>query len=99
MILAAAGYAVSRVELGWAAGVLALVTAYIRALGGACGLPQDFGGPMAKPQRMAVVTVACVVQRFYAQAIGLALFLIVAGSFLTALLRVRRLVRSLEDRG
>jgi len=99
MILVAAGYAVSQAELGWAAGVLALVTAYIRALGGACGLPQDFGGPMAKPQRMAVVTVACVVQRFYAQAIGLALFLIVAGSFLTALLRVRRLVRSLEDRG
>ena len=38
--------------LGWAAAVLALLTAYIRALSGSLGLPQRFLGPMAKQHRM-----------------------------------------------
>ena len=42
----------------------AAVTAYIRVLGGSLGLPQDFRGPMAKPHRMAVLTIACVLGAF-----------------------------------
>ena len=40
--------------------VAAAVTAYIRVLGGTFGLAQDFRGPMAKPHRMATMTVACL---------------------------------------
>jgi hypothetical protein len=36
------------------------VTAYIRVLGGTLGLPQDFRGPMAKPHRMAALTIGCL---------------------------------------
>ena len=33
-----------------------MATAYVRAVGKAAGAPSDFGGPMAKQHRMAVVT-------------------------------------------
>ncbi|MDZ7710830.1 MAG: hypothetical protein U5K36_12805 [Roseovarius sp.] len=42
--------------LGWAAAATAIGTAYIRELGRAITGEADFRGPMAKPQRMAVVT-------------------------------------------
>ena len=64
LILVAAGAAISACpwgrDLGWLAAVLAVLTAYLRLLGGAAGLAQSFAGPMAKPQRMAVMTVACL---------------------------------------
>jgi len=43
-------------ELGFAAACLAITTAYVRCLGRALGAGSDFRGPMAKQQRMAVVT-------------------------------------------
>lgn len=46
--------------LGWTAGALALLTAYVRVLGVAVGAKEYFAGPLAKPQRMAIVTVASV---------------------------------------
>jgi phosphatidylglycerophosphate synthase len=63
LIIAAAGYAIAwdwGVALGWAAAAAALLTAYVRVLGGALGTPQHFFGPMAKPHRMAVLTAACL---------------------------------------
>ena len=54
------GYAIGEVSLGWYGALAAAVTAYIRVLGGALGLKQDFRGPLAKPHRMAVLTVGCV---------------------------------------
>ncbi len=63
-ILVAAGYSLPfgpwGHELGWAAGLAAVMTAYVRAFGGSVGLRQDFCGPMAKQHRMAVMTVACL---------------------------------------
>ncbi len=47
--------------LGWAAALLAVLTAYVRAQVAVSGAPQDFRGPMAKPHRMAVVIIAAVV--------------------------------------
>jgi len=85
-------------ELGWAASFLAVMTAYIRVLGGACGLAQDFRGPMAKPQRMAVMTAACLAAIFDSRALALGLMLVIAGSLVTAALRLRRIVRQLESR-
>lgn len=66
LILVAAGYGLAMLALplaeavGWAAALLALMTAYVRAVGGSLGLPGCFHGPMAKPHRMALLTVACV---------------------------------------
>jgi phosphatidylglycerophosphate synthase len=36
------------------------LTAYVRALGKTAGAPNVFAGPMAKPHRMALVTVTAV---------------------------------------
>ena len=63
LLIVPAGYACGLVwgpELAWTAGLLALLTAYIRALGGTLGLPQSFAGPMAKPHRMATMTIALI---------------------------------------
>lgn len=44
--------------LGFTAALLAMFTAYIRAVGKCAGAPQAFHGPMAKPQRMFLLTLA-----------------------------------------
>jgi phosphatidylglycerophosphate synthase len=49
------------IELAWAAAFGAILTAYIRVLGKACGTPAYFWGPMAKPHRMALLTAVLVV--------------------------------------
>src|SRR5687767_1467213 len=57
VILVGLGYAAGGwPEAGWAAALAAVLTAYIRAVGKGLGLPSDFRGPMAKQQRMALVT-------------------------------------------
>ena len=102
LILCATGYSLSwpsyARELGWTAALLAVMTAYIRILGGASGLPQDFGGPMAKPQRMAVLIGACLLAPFVPSVLAMALELIIIGSLVTAVVRLRRIVRQLEQR-
>lgn len=60
LIIVAAGYACHHPVLGWFGAIAAMMTAYIRALGGSFGFPQDFQGPMAKPHRMAVLTLGCL---------------------------------------
>jgi phosphatidylglycerophosphate synthase len=60
-ILIGLGYAVDgNVPLGFTAACVALFTAYVRAVGKAAGARQEFCGPMAKPQRMFVVTVVAL---------------------------------------
>ena len=60
LLIIALGYACAMPWLGWLGALLAVATAYIRVFGGSLGLAQDFRGPLAKAQRMAVLTVACV---------------------------------------
>jgi phosphatidylglycerophosphate synthase len=56
-ILVGAGYAAGGdIVLGYVAACVALFTAYVRAMGKAAGAPQEYCGPMAKQQRMALVT-------------------------------------------
>jgi phosphatidylglycerophosphate synthase len=102
LILLAAGYSLTwpgfAVELGWAASLLAVMTAYVRVLGGACGLPQDFRGPMAKPHRMAVLTAGCILAWFDARALAIALIVVIAGSLITVASRVRDVVQKLEGK-
>ena len=95
-LLVAAGYATPYPWLGWLAALLAAVCAYVRLLGGSLGQDQDFGGPMAKPHRMAALTLGCLAALFSAGALDIALALIAAGTALTIALRVRRLARAMH---
>src|SRR5207244_3262545 len=65
VVLACAGYVTNWTgwerDLGWAAAVLAVITAYVRTLGGQAGASQQFCGPMAKQQRMFILTLASLV--------------------------------------
>lgn len=107
IILIGAGYAVSRVrlgiEFGWLAGILAVLTAYVRVLAGSVGARQSFAGPMAKQHRMAVITIALVVAAlgvkggWHEYSIMIALSVIVLGSVVTLFRRSVAAVRELES--
>lgn len=60
MFIVSLGYVIGIAWLGWLGALAAAVTAYIRVLGGTLSLAQDFRGPMAKPHRMATMTVGCL---------------------------------------
>lgn len=107
LFLAGAGYAIKDVpwgpELGWAAAATALLTAYVRTLGVAAGAAQHFDGPMAKPRRMHVLIVACLLSAVETAAgwpegrlMVIALLLIVAGGVMTIARRLRRIVADLQ---
>ena len=104
LLLVALGYACGVPWLGWLAALMAALTAYVRATGGALGLAQDFRGPMAKPQRMAVLTVACLAGAAEFEwngtrwALVAAAVLIAAGSALTCVTRTRAIARALRAR-
>ncbi len=92
-----AGYACASVGLGWLCAVLAVFTAYVRALGASFGQPQDFGGPCAKPHRMFLLTVGLICDLFFKfflpqwNVLEWFLWLIAAGTAITAALRLRRI--------
>ena len=60
VLFVAAGSVAGIFWLGWATALAAALTAYVRVFGAACGQVNDFRGPMAKQQRMAVLTAICV---------------------------------------
>lgn len=106
-LLVPAGYAAAGEwgpALGWLCGSLALLTAYVRALGVTAGAKPDFSGPMAKPHRMAALTVACLL------AIGeialdrgprvleIGLIVIAAGSVITVARRTAHILEELDSR-
>lgn len=62
LLLVPLGYAAGLPWLGWAAALLAALTAYVRVFGGALGLAQDFSGFMAKQRRMAALTLGLIAQ-------------------------------------
>lgn len=106
--LLAAGYACNMgeigIQLGWANSVFAVLTAYIRSFGASMGIKQDFCGPMAKPHRMFVLTVAAVIASIEialnlpARVLFIAMIVIGIGSIATCVRRTARLVKALESR-
>lgn len=90
--------------LGWLAAVLAVLTAYVRELGRGLDFPADFSGPMAKPHRMAALTLTCIVAAaeplwgWRGHAIALGLIVIVLGAAFTVARRTRTLARRLAER-
>lgn len=89
-------------ELGWAAAVLAVITAYIRALGASMGAGQHFLGPMAKQQRMALMTVAALIGALAPvwpltmEIIPAALAFVAGGCVITIFRRCCRIKREME---
>ncbi|MNL67657.1 hypothetical protein D3C87_1922650 [compost metagenome] len=59
----------------WAAVFLATLTAYARMMGASVGAGHQFLGPMAKQHRMALITVATVIEIFNGDG------LVMAGAF------------------
>ena len=108
LILVGAGYSLSTspllTTLGWAAALLAVITAYVRTLGASAGAAQYFVGPMAKQERMAVMTVACIGTSLclvFSKPLSLiliALLLIMAGCAITIWRRCVLIVRDLEKK-
>ncbi len=91
-------------DLGWAAALTAMLTAYIRALGAGLGLPGCFHGPMAKPHRMALLTAAALASAALVAftwtpwILWGALALIVAGSLITCARRLAAIAAFLRAR-
>jgi phosphatidylglycerophosphate synthase len=105
-ILAGAGYGIGCPWLGWLAAVLAVMTAYLRLLGGSLKLPQDFSGPLAKQQRMFWMTIgavggfadALITGHCICRVLGVVLAWVVLGTAFTCMRRIQRLAKALEAR-
>jgi phosphatidylglycerophosphate synthase len=104
-ILVGAGFAVGGdIMLGFTASLVAVFTAYVRAVGKAAGAPQEFCGPMAKQQRMFLVTLVALFgglapsnwQSTWAPMIVALWFIVVLG-LLTAVRRLVRTARALRS--
>jgi phosphatidylglycerophosphate synthase len=108
LILAGAGYALPGYPLGtmlgWIAAIVAVLTAYVRLLGGSLGFAQDFSGPLAKQHRMFALTVGALVSaaelgiRETVWGLYAALWIIVVGAAYTFARRSKRIADQLEAR-
>jgi len=104
--LIGAGYAAGgEIALGYSAACVALLTAYVRAMGKAAGAGQEFCGPMAKQQRMFLVTVVAgycgLTPHDWQPSWGLAtaaLGVIIVGGLWTAVRRLWRIALTLRKR-
>jgi phosphatidylglycerophosphate synthase len=107
-ILVGAGVAVRAmpygVTLGWATALAAVLTAYVRLLGGSFGFVQDFTGPMAKQHRMFTVTLGSLAAagelatRGTMWSLYVALWIVLLGSIVTMARRLGRIARQLRSR-
>jgi phosphatidylglycerophosphate synthase len=104
LFIVALGYAIGASWIGWLGALAAAVTAYIRVLGGALGCPQDFRGPLAKPQRMAVLTAGCLIGAIELAiqptqwALSAAAWIIAIGSVVTCITRTFAIATLLRQR-
>ena len=110
-IIIGAGYATnSSPLLGYLAACVALLTAYVRAVGKAAGATNLFCGPMAKPHRMFALTVVSIAMALlpsvcrvswgtgHAGWPAVTLGLIIAGGLLTVYRRLLRIVLHLKNK-
>lgn len=109
-LLAGAGWAASSVTggvaLGWLAGSLAVLTAYVRTLGVSVGCPQQFGGVLPKQRRMWMLMggiLLSLVEPLLGWQPGIVLWLtllvVALGSALTVASRLGAISRELRARG
>lgn len=85
IIFSAAGFAIGS-SLGMVTAIVAVLVAYIRQVGAGLGAGHCFMGPQAKPHRMAVMTVACILLAFlppYIIIMKIALWFVIIGGVVT----------------
>lgn len=109
MIFVAIGYGLSSYfsyapSLAWCTAFMAVMTAYIRLLGGSVGLPQKFLGPMAKQHRMALLTGGSIISVSLSLSWSIILFItilwiIMLGSAITTCYRMKVVMADLKQRG
>lgn len=103
VLIVGVGYAIGYSDLGWWGALAAALTAYVRVFGGSIGLKQCFAGPMAKQHRMALMTVALLINAAETAAFGthkallVALVVIVIGSLITCGTRTLAIARQLKE--
>ena len=112
LILVAAGYSnefvvkLGPVPLGWVAATLAMMTAYIRTLGGSLTGTQSFAGPMSKQHRMFILSLACfgaIVEQWISpdgkveRAMQVALTVIIGGAVITCIRRLLIIAKQLRQ--
>ena len=103
LLLVGAGIGSGVPWAGVAAAWAAVMTAYVRALGAELTGKQDFSGPLAKPQRMALLTGAALLTPLEwlwndtPRVLPVVLWTIAAGTLFTALRRLRRLAVQLKS--
>lgn len=105
-LLMGAGWVVADLPQGWniawLASMFAVLTAYVRVLGASQKVGHDFGGPMAKQHRMAILNLAILglmIEKLFANGTHLSLYLglciIALGSFVTVFRRLSNIARQL----
>lgn len=105
VLIVGLGYAIGYSDLGWSGALVAALTAYVRVFGGSIGLKQSFSGPMAKQHRMALMTVALVLNAAETAIYGthhvllIALAIIVIGSLITCGTRTLAISKQLKEHG
>lgn len=103
LFIVALGYAIAMPWLGWLGALLAAKTAYIRVLGGANGLKQDFRGPLAKPHRMFVMSLGCLIAAVELQingtvfALMVTAYVVAIGSGITCATRTLAIAKQLKQ--
>lgn len=90
--------------LGWIAALVSVLTAYVRVMGASIGATQLFLGPMAKPHRMALLTVICFLEIIllcidrYINLVPYALLIIIFGGCITVYRRLERIYTFIQTR-
>lgn len=107
IILAGLGFAdgsAISVTLGWIAACGALMTACVRMHGASLTGSHDFRGPMAKPHRMALATIICLITaalalfKTFAPVVTWGLGIMVTGIAITLARRLMTLSQKLRER-
>lgn len=105
LILGGLGLAAHHPGLGFLAAALAVLAAYVRELGRARGAPVDFGGPLAKPERMVTAMVGLGLAMLWPLwgadpwwVLRVVLWVIILGTAATVALRAARLIQWMKAR-
>lgn len=93
LLFMGAGYVAYSAAGAWCAAA-ALFTAFVRVYGASLGQAHDFGGPLAKLERMILLGVGLIGDMLFPRhwgVLGFVLWAILAGTALTATLRLQRI--------
>jgi phosphatidylglycerophosphate synthase len=85
-------------DMAYLAAILAIATAYIRALGASLNCGSSFLGPMAKPHRMAMLTGSCIVAIWYTSIFYYIFIIMNIGLLITCYRRLNVIAKCLKSK-